>query len=93
MLIHCCLWCKLFKNILLRQSTKFFVQDISEEVLGRMVVEAVEEAFDPVADEVAVFRFLVLLYNSTKEYEKHTADLMLEKALKASEEGHFVDVS
>ena len=58
-----------------------------------MVVEAVEEAFDPVADEVAVFRFLVLLYNSTKEYEKHTADLMLEKALKASEEGHFVDVS
>ena len=65
------------------------VQDISEEVLGRMVVEAVEEAYDPVADEVAVFHFLVLLYNSTREYEKLAADLMLEKALKASEEGHY----
>jgi len=63
--------------------------DISEEVLGRMVVEAVEEAYDPVADEVAVFHFLVLLYNSTREYEKLAADLMLEKALKASEEGHY----
>ena len=58
-----------------------------------MVVEAVEEAFDPVADEVAVFRFLVLLYNSTREYEKLAADLMLEKALKASEEVHSVTVS
>ena len=54
-----------------------------------MVVEAVEEAYDPVADEVTVFRFLVLLYNSTREYEKLAADLMLEKALKASEEGHY----
>ena len=69
------------------------VQDISEEVLGRMVVEAVEQAYDPVSDEVAVFRFLLLLYNSTREYEKLAADLMLEKALKASEEGHSVTVS
>ena len=53
-----------------------------------MVVEAVEQAYDPVSDEVAVFRFLVLLYNSTREYEKLAADLMLEKALKASEEEH-----
>ena len=54
-----------------------------------MVMEAVELAYDPVADEVAVFRFLVLLYNSTREYEKLAADLMLERALKASEEVHY----
>ena len=103
-----------------------FFQDIREEDLGRMVVEAVEQAYDPVAGEVllsisfarrinkihsfspfckfyffslttirqvAVFRFLVLLYDSTKLYERRAADLMLERALKASEEGHSVTVS
>ena len=57
--------------------------NISEEVLGRMVVEAVEQAYDPVAGEVAVFRFLALLYRSTRDYERKTADSMLEKAIKA----------
>ena len=57
--------------------------NISEEVLGRMVVEAVEQAYDPVAGEVAVFRFLALLYRSTRDYERKTADSMLERAIKA----------
>ena len=57
--------------------------NISEEVLGRMVVEAVEKAYDPEAGEVAVFRFLALLYRSTRDYERKTADSMLEQAIKA----------
>ena len=48
-----------------------------------MVVEAVEQAYDPVAGEVAVFRFLALLYRSTRDYERKTADSMLERAIKA----------
>ena len=56
---------------------------ISEEVLGRLVLEAVEEAYDPVAREVAVFRFLALLYQSTRDYERQVADHMLTWALEA----------
>ena len=57
--------------------------NISEEVLGRMVVEAVEQAYDPVVGEVAVFRFLALLYSTTRDYERKTANSMLERAIKA----------
>ena len=57
--------------------------NISEEVLGRMVVEAVEQAYDPVVGEVAVFRFLALLYRSTRDYERKAANSMLERAIKA----------
>ena len=55
---------------------------ISEEVLGRMVVEAVEKAFDPVAGEVAIFRFLALLYRSTRDFERKAAESMLDKSLR-----------
>ena len=56
---------------------------ISEEVLGRLVLEAVEEAYDPVAREVAVFRFLALLYQSTRDYERQVADCLLTTALES----------
>ena len=57
--------------------------NISEEVLGKMVVEAVEQAYDPVAGEVAVFRFLAILYRSTRDYERKAANSMLEMAIEA----------
>ena len=56
--------------------------NISEEVLGRMVVEAVEKAFDPAVGEVAVFRFLALLYRSTREFERKAAESMLDASLR-----------
>ena len=56
--------------------------NISEEALGKMVVEAVEKAFDPAAGEVAVFRFLALLYRSTRDYERKAAESMLDKSLR-----------
>ena len=56
--------------------------NISEEVLGRMVVESVEKAFDPVAGEVAIFRFLALLYRSTRDFERKAAESMLDKSLR-----------
>ena len=56
--------------------------NISEEALGKMVVEAVEKAFDPAAGEVAVFRFLALLYRSTRDYERNAAESMLDKSLR-----------
>ena len=56
--------------------------NISEEVLGKMVVEAVEKAFDPAVGEVAVFRFLALLYRSTRDFERKAAESMLDKSLR-----------
>jgi hypothetical protein len=60
------------------------VQDISDAALGRMVVEAVEAAYDPAAGEVAVFRFLALLYRSTREHERRAADSLLARAMRAT---------
>jgi len=57
--------------------------NISDSALGKMVVEAVEAAYDPVVGEVAVFRFLALLYQSTRDYERNTAEDLLNKALRA----------
>jgi hypothetical protein len=57
--------------------------DISDAALGRMVVEAVEAAYDPAAGEVAVFRFLALLYRSTREHERRAAGSLLARAMQA----------
>ena len=58
--------------------------NISDSALGKMVVEAVEAAYDPVVGEVAVFRFLALLYQSTRDYERNTAEDLLTKAIAAT---------
>ena len=57
--------------------------NISEALLGRLVLDAVEKAYDPVIGEVAVFRFLSLLYQSTRDHERQAADTMLTQALEA----------
>ena len=48
------------------------------------MVEAVEAAYDPVMGGVAVFRFLALLYQSTRDYERNTAEDLLTKAIAAT---------
>ena len=50
--------------------------NISETLLGRLVLDAVEKAYDPVIGEVAV-------YQSTRDHKRHAADIMLTQALKA----------
>jgi len=57
--------------------------NISEAVLGGLVLEAVEKAYDPEVGEVQVFLFLTLLYQSTREHERTTAETSLSKALEA----------
>lgn len=60
--------------------------NIPESELGRLVLEAVEKAWNPVIGEVAVFKFLSLLYQSSREYEKKTADALLTEAIDAVKE-------
>ena len=60
------------------------LQNISPSVLGRLVLGAVEEAYDPVAGEVAVFRFLTILYHSTREQERLAAGSLLTQAVEAT---------
>jgi transcriptional regulator NrdR family protein len=56
---------------------------VSNDVLGKLVLEAVEKAYDEVKGEVQVFRFLNILYHSTREYERKSADSLLTDALDA----------
>ena len=51
-----------------------------------MVVTAVESAYDPVAGEVKVFRFLQLLQQATREYERQAVDGLLDRAMEAVED-------
>ena len=51
--------------------------------MGKLVLDAVEKAYDEVKGEVQVFRFLNLLYHSTREYERKSADSLLSDALDA----------
>ena len=60
-------------------------QDISEAVLGRLVLDALEAAYDPSSRQVEVFLFLALLYKSTREYERKTAGEALARALQATD--------
>ena len=60
-------------------------QDISEAVLGRLVLDALEAAYDPGSRQVEVFLFLALLYKSTREYERKTAGESLARALQVTD--------
>ena len=60
-----------------------FLQSIRPAVLGRLVVEAVEAAWDPVSQQVEVLSFLALLHSSTWEKERQAADNLLSAALVA----------
>ena len=61
----------------------FLLQKVSNDILGKLVVDAVEKAYDEVKGEVQVFRFLNLLYHSTRDYERKSADSLLSDALDA----------
>ena len=61
----------------------FTTMNISEALLGHLVLDVVEKAYDPVIGEVAVFWFLSLLYQSTRDHERQAADTMLTQALEA----------
>jgi len=56
---------------------------ISQEILGGLVLDAVEKAYDTTKGEVQVFKFLNLLYQSTRDYERQSADNLLSEALDA----------
>jgi len=56
---------------------------VSNDILGKLVLDAVEKAYDEVKGEVQVFRFLNLLYHSTRDYERKSADSLLSDALDA----------
>jgi len=56
---------------------------ISNEILGTLVLEAVEKAYDDSKGEVQVFEFLNILYQSSREYERQSADNLLSEALGA----------
>ena len=58
-------------------------QKISNKVLGSLVVNAVESAYNADRGEVDVVRFLHLLYESTRDYERNKADNLLTDALEA----------
>ena len=60
-----------------------FFQKISNKILGSLVVNAVESAYDSMRGEVDVVRFLHLLYESTRDYERNKADHLLSDALDA----------
>ena len=51
--------------------------------MGRMVVAAVEEAYDSQKGEVDVYKFLSILYESSREQERKSADNILSEALQA----------
>ena len=55
--------------------------NISKALLGRLVLDAVEKANESVIGEMGVFRFLSLLYQSTKDQERQVANTMLTQAL------------
>ena len=59
------------------------MQKISNEILGTLVLEAVEKAYDESKGEVQVFKFLNILYQSTREYERQSADNLLLEAMGA----------
>ena len=56
---------------------------VPSQVVGRMVVEAVEKAWDPVSAQVQVFPFLAILYKSTRDWEEMEAESNLTSALLA----------
>ena len=60
-----------------------YFQKISNKALGSMVVSSVETAYDDQRGEVDVVRFLNILYDKTREYEKTRADNILSDALDA----------
>ena len=47
------------------------------------MLDAVEKAYDTTKGEVQVFKFLNLLYQSTRDYERQSADNLLSEALDA----------
>merc|ERR550532_3401179 len=57
--------------------------NIPQRRLGSLVVTAVEEAYDTSKAEVDVYRFLSILYESSREQERRAADNMLSDALLA----------
>merc|ERR1719483_261721 len=56
---------------------------VSNDILGKLVLDAVEKAYDDVKGEVEVFRFLNILYQSTRDFERKSADSLLTDALDA----------
>jgi len=56
---------------------------VSNDVLGKLVIDAVEKAYDDVKGEVQVFKFLNILYLSSRDYERQSADSLLTDALDA----------
>ena len=58
-------------------------QKVSNDVLGKLVIDAVEKAYDDVKGEVQVFKFLNILYLSSRDYERQSADSLLTDALDA----------
>ena len=65
-----------------KQIRKLF-QKIPHKRLGSLVVTAVEEAYDPDKTEVDVYKFLSILYESSREQERKSADNILSEALQA----------
>ena len=59
------------------------MQKICQRRLGTMVVEAVEEAYDSLAGEVDVTKFLTILYAKSRDCERLAADTILSDALLA----------
>ena len=64
------------------------LQKISQRRLGTMVVEAVEEAYNTLAGEVDVTKFLTILYAKSRDCERRAADSILSSALLAITEDH-----
>ena len=63
------------------------MQNISKEDLESLVLDAVEKAYNE-THGVKLFNFLNILYESTRDYERKSADNLLSEALEAVKESN-----